>query len=209
MEPEALLCVRVSLRDGGGPEMSTHCSSNFNLWPQQARPRRAIPSTFAVGGLCVGIVAAISAYNVSTDLLSFEPSRAMHQGGIVDALVYAMAPASLPNPPRAAVSESKSPIIGAPVTGIDINARGGWADGGGGEAFAARASAVGSTTSGPSAAATHAVRPAEGPVLEPKAKPASRDRPPNIHRTVQRGREQPIRNTNAPAFPFFGFFGRG
>ena len=43
--------------------------SNYSLWPEKARPRRAIPLTFGVGGFAIGIVCAGAAYNVVTDLL--------------------------------------------------------------------------------------------------------------------------------------------
>jgi hypothetical protein len=43
--------------------------SNYSLWPEQARPRRAIPLTTAVGGFAIGIVCAVAAYNVVTDFL--------------------------------------------------------------------------------------------------------------------------------------------
>ena len=43
--------------------------SNYSLWPEKARPRRAIPLTFGVGGFAIGIVCAVAAHNVVTDLL--------------------------------------------------------------------------------------------------------------------------------------------
>ena len=43
--------------------------SNYSLWPEQARPRRAIPLTFGVGGFAIGIVCAVAAHNVVTDFL--------------------------------------------------------------------------------------------------------------------------------------------
>jgi hypothetical protein len=42
---------------------------NYSLWPEKARPRRAIPLTFGVGGFAIGIVCAGAAYNVVTDFL--------------------------------------------------------------------------------------------------------------------------------------------
>ena len=43
--------------------------SNYSLWPEKARPRRAIPLTFGVGGFAIGIVCAGAAYNVVSDFL--------------------------------------------------------------------------------------------------------------------------------------------
>jgi len=39
--------------------------TNHSLWPEQARPRRGIPLSFAAGGFAVGIICAIAVVNVA------------------------------------------------------------------------------------------------------------------------------------------------
>ena len=43
-----------------GAGVHKHYGSNYSLWPEQARPRRAIPLTLEVGGLAIGIVCGVA-----------------------------------------------------------------------------------------------------------------------------------------------------
>ena len=193
--------------------MPKHCNSNHSLWPEQARPRRAKSSALAIGGFCIGIVAAISANNVLTELLPSSPTQeAAQRNGVADIPIYATAPAPAPklaepaNPTRSGLV-AKLPSISAPAAApsIDTDGSGGATDGRSGEA-----PVVASTTaSTPPIKTAEVMKPTDEPLAqtsEPNAKPAARERPA---RMVQKRRKQPTnyasRNRNGPFFPFFGF----
>jgi hypothetical protein len=48
--------------------------TNHSLWPEQARPRRGMPLSFAAGGFAVGIICAIAVVNVA---FQYVPPMAM------------------------------------------------------------------------------------------------------------------------------------
>jgi hypothetical protein len=212
----ALLCRFVVA--SGGSDMPKHCNSNHSLWPEQARPRRAKSSALAIGGFCIGIVAAISANNVLTELLPSSPTQeAAQRNGVADIPIYATAPAPAPklaepaNPTRSGLVAKLPSISTLPTApSVDTDGRGGATDGRSGEAPTDGTPVVASTTaSTPLIKATDVAKPADEPLAttsEPKAKPAARERPA---RMVQKKRKQPTnyasRNRNGPLFPFFGF----
>ena len=45
--------------------MLKRSSANHSLWPEQARPRRGKPLSFAAGGFAVGIICAFAVVNVA------------------------------------------------------------------------------------------------------------------------------------------------
>lgn len=95
--------------------MPKRSSSNYSLWPEQARPRRGISMTLAAGGFAVGIVCAIAAHNVLSDIMRptavQEASR--FTAGDDHTPVYAtpthppvLARAAAPDPVRAAAPDT-------------------------------------------------------------------------------------------------------
>ena len=53
-----------------GSRVRNRCRTCYSLWPEQARPRRAIPLTTAVGGLAMVIVCAVAFYCIVTDFFN-------------------------------------------------------------------------------------------------------------------------------------------
>ena len=49
-------------------------SANYSLWPERARPHRAVPLTFTVGGFAVGLVCTIAAYEVISRARRMQPN---------------------------------------------------------------------------------------------------------------------------------------
>ncbi len=99
--------------------MSIRYRSSYSLWPAQARPRRAIPMTLAIGGFSIGIVCAVAAHNVVTDFLRPTAPPA-EEGALAHVPIYATATA-----PAAAdtVTRSRSRSV-AKVTLPSIGTRG-------------------------------------------------------------------------------------
>ena len=75
--------------------MFKRASANYSLWPERARPHRAVPLTFAVGGFAVGLVCTIAAYEVISELVDpaiMQQSVAQSVSGDVLLLAAAVAP---------------------------------------------------------------------------------------------------------------------
>jgi hypothetical protein len=75
--------------------MFKRASANYSLWPERARPHRAVPLTFAVGGFAVGLVCTIAAYEVISEFVDpaiMQQSVAQSVSGDVPLLAAAVAP---------------------------------------------------------------------------------------------------------------------
>lgn len=202
--------------------MSIRYRSNYSLWPEQARPRRAIPMTLAIGGFSIGIVCAVAAHNVVTDFLRpTAPADVAEEGALAHVPIYATAAA----PAAEAVTRSRSrsvakvtlPSIGTrgPLPSATTDGRGGGGNGHIGEApggepnAAATAQAVANApipTPAPEAIAE--IKPADEPAAAaaepPKAKPKARPR-----RTAKKRRgQQPSNYANGYQNNFFGWGGQ-
>jgi len=102
-----------------GPSVRKRYSLNLSLWPERARPRRAIPLTRASGGLAIGIVCAVAVSLVVIGLYRFVATQEVHVP------IYATAPAPViaaeyvgsitrTRSPRA-VAKVGLPFIGTPA----------------------------------------------------------------------------------------------
>lgn len=199
--------------------------SNYSLWPEKARPRRAIPLTVAVGGFAVGIVCAFAAHNVLTDFTRptnlAEPARP----AVADVPVYASpAPVAMSsatpadtaepanrNRSRPAAAKMTLPSIGtlatAPTTPTTTNAS---TDGRGGAP--AQPPAIPPAAASPAPEASPAVaamdesKPAEpSPAAQPSQPTRKRVAAKAQHRKVaQRRRERPGHYQDYGG-SFFGF----
>ena len=125
--------------------MRKRYSINYSLWPEQARPRRAIPLTLAVGGFAIGIVCAVAGHNVVTGFLHpVSTQEVARESTVAHVPLYPAATAPDPVEPasrtqsRRSVAKVTLPTIGtrsvAPSPGTD--GRGGGTDGRGGDALA-------------------------------------------------------------------------
>jgi hypothetical protein len=200
--------------------MSIRYRSNYSLWPEQARPRRAIPMTLAIGGFSIGIVCAVAAHNVVTDFLRpTAPPDVAEEGALAHVPIYATAAA----PAADAVTRSRSrsvakvtlPSIGTrgPLPSAATDGRGGIGNGRAGEALdgepnaAASAQAVANApipTPAPESVAE--IKPADETAAAasepPKAKPKARTR-----RTAKKKRARPSNYANGYQNNFFGWGG--
>jgi hypothetical protein len=200
-------------------------SSNYSLWPEQTRPRRAIPLTLAAGGFAIGIVCAVAVHNVVTDFLHRVSTQEVAQESTVAhvplyATATAPAPAADPVKPasrarsRRSVAKITLPTIGARAITPSPNTdgRGGGTDRGGdvltGE------TPVAALTAPPASQPMTPIedsKPADKPSTEAstrKAKPAARERPAKVHthRTAQKKRERPtIYASRYSNMPFSGY----
>jgi hypothetical protein len=211
-------------------------SSNYSLWPEQARPRRSVPLTLAVGGFAIGIVCAVAVHNVVTDFLRpVSTQEVARQSTVAHVPLYATAtaPATAADPvepasrsrSRQSVAKVTLPTIGtrAITASPDADGRGGGTDGRGGEAVTSE-SPVAALTAPPASQPTTSIedsRPADQPSTEAstrKAKPLARERPAKVHthRTVKKKRERPTmyasgyRNVPFSGYrngPYFGYRG--
>lgn len=96
--------------------MRKRYSSNFSLWPEQARPRRVILLTPASGGLAIGIVCAVAVYIAVTGLYRSVSPEEVHVPIYATATAPVTAAASVGSITRTrsprAVSKVGLPIIG-------------------------------------------------------------------------------------------------
>lgn len=208
--------------------------ANHSLWPQHARPRRDLSPAVAVGGFCVGILAALSAHNVLTELL---PAATVQQAAPQSAPLQATAPApdmavasasparparsgaSVATAPAAVAAPASPPTSAAPAApqmaaAIKENSAATTDGRGGADTIEARF--AGLTPAPTSAAPVNAAEPvkaaAEEPVATasepPKAEPVAAVPAPPVKRPVQKPRQKPAdyasRQRDAPLFPFFG-----
>jgi hypothetical protein len=204
--------------------MSKRYRSNYSLWPEQARPRRTIPMTLAVGGFAIGIVCAVAAHNVVTDFLRpTAPQEAAQDSAIAHVPIYATAaaPATASDTEMVTRGRSRSvakvtlPSIGTrgPLPSAATDGRGSNGDGRAGEApsgepnAAASAQAVASApipTPAPESVAE--IKPADEPAAavseRPKAKPKAR-----VHRTAKKRRGPPSNYAYRNQNNFFGWGG--
>ncbi|MGA7426947.1 MAG: hypothetical protein WBX07_10155 [Rhodoplanes sp.] len=204
--------------------MSKRYRSNYSLWPEQARPRRTIPMTLAVGGFAIGIACAVAAHNVVTDFLRpTAPQEVAEEGALAHVPIYATAaaPAAAPDAETATRGRSRSvakvtlPSIGTrgPQPSAATDGRGGNANGRAGEALsgepnaAASAQAVASApipTPAPESVAE--IKPADEPAAvasEPrKAKAKAR-----VRRTAKKRRSTPSNYAYRNQNNFFGWGG--
>lgn len=209
--------------------MSKRYRSNYSLWPEQARPRRTISMTLAVGGFAIGIVCAVAAHSVVTDFLkpTAPPEVAVaHDDAIAQVPIYATAaaPAAFDSEPvsrsRArSVAKVTLPSIGTrgPLPSAETDGRGGGGDGRAGEAIAGGPNAAASAQAvaaapipTPAPESVAEIKPAEEPAAaanEPhKAKQKAR-----VHRTTRTAKRKRARPSeyasgyrNAPSFGWGG-----
>ena len=111
--------------------MHKHYGSNYSLWPEQARPRRAIPLTLEVGGLAIGIVCGVAGYNVVNDFLHFVSTQEVLERTVAEVPSYATVAGSSTGASRTrssrVVAKVTLPIIGtrAITQSRDTDGRGG------------------------------------------------------------------------------------
>ena len=206
--------------------MSKRYRSNYSLWPSQARPRRTIPMTLAVGGFAIGIVCAVAAHNVVTDFLRpTAPPEVAQDSAIAHVPIYATAaaPAVASDTETATRGRSRSvakvtlPSIGTrgPLPSAATDGRGGNDNGRAGEApggepnSAASAQAVASAPSPtPAPESVAEIKPADGPAATasepPKAKAKAR-----VHRTAKKKRGPPSNYAYRNQNNFYGWGGYG
>ncbi|MGA8294434.1 MAG: hypothetical protein WB820_18485, partial [Rhodoplanes sp.] len=203
--------------------MHKRYGSNYSLWPEQARPRRAIPLTTAVGGFAIGIVCAVAAYNVVTDFLR---PVSMQQVVRESAVAYvpinttATAPVTAADPvepgsrtrSRRSVAKVTLPTIGtrAITQSPDTDGRG--------DTDSRGSNVLGDTPTAPPATqpitSIEDSKPADKPSTEPsswKTKHAARERSAKVHkhRTVRKKRERPSMYASGYRNrPYFGYGGR-
>ena len=211
--------------------MSKRYNSNYSLWPEQARPRRAIPVTLAVGGFAVGIVCAVAAHNVVTDFLRpTAMQEAAGESAVAHVPVYATAaaPAAAPEAvepasrakPRAPAAKMTLPSIGTRVAAPSAVTDGhGSTDGRGGDTLAGE-TPVATLATPPAAAASKSIEPNKS-IEEPKSEQSSaeaskppkaraeRSTKPTVRRAVKKRREQPSNYATRRITPFFGFGNNG
>jgi hypothetical protein len=91
------------------------CKSCYVFWPEQARPRRVIPLTTAVGGLAMVIVCAVAFYCIVTGLFSPVSTQEVFERTVVEIPIYATASAPAAQPllltmrdPSAALDSGRS-----------------------------------------------------------------------------------------------------
>jgi hypothetical protein len=184
--------------------------ANYSLWPKRARPRRAMPLTFGVGGLAIGIVCALAAHNGVTGFLRPVSIQNLDRESAVahvpinagaTAPVMAVEPVEPVSRTRSsrAVATVTLPIIGTrtivPIP--DTNERGD-TDGRGGDVLK-RDTPVAEMTAPPAGQVITPVedsKPADKPSTERSSretKHAARERPAKVrkHRIVRKKRERP------------------
>jgi len=193
--------------------------SNYSLWPEQARPRRALPLTLAAGGFAIGIVCAVAAHNVVTDFT--RPSAApepVRQTAVAPTPIYAApAPAAAASEPvepanrkssRPSVAKMTLPSIGTVTAMPSATTDGrGSTDGRGGDALSggtatpslATPPSAGPSVTGEQATATTAEQPAATAAPPPKAERK------HVRRVVKRTRHPTNYGYYRSRQPFYGF----
>lgn len=189
-----------------GQLMFKRASANYSLWPERARPHRAVPLTFAVGGFAVGLVCTIAAYEVISEFVDpaiMQQSVAQSVSGDAPLLAAAVAPTPSQAPaletgrrggrPRAPAAKVTLPIIGSHA-GVPSSAT----DGRGGEGLASGASGtpLAENSVNPPSLIREEDEPArEEPAQEAaadEAKPAATERPAKPRKKiVKQKRERP------------------
>ena len=203
--------------------MHKRYGSNYSLWPEQARPRRAIPLTTAVGGFAIGIVCAVAAYNVVIDFLRpVSIQRVARESAIAHVPINTStaAPVTAADPVarfRRSVAKITLPTIGTlPITPSPDTDGHGDTDTSGGNVLGD--TSVAALTAPPATQPITSIedpKSADKPSREPsswKTKHAARERPAKVHkhRTVRKKRERPsmyasgYRNRSS----YFGYGGR-
>jgi hypothetical protein len=205
--------------------------SNYSLWPEKARPRRAIPLTFGVGGFAIGIVCAVAAHNVVTDFLrpiSIQEPVSIQELARESAVAHVPVNTGATDPvtaaePAEAVSRTRSSRVVAkvtlPTTGTrtpspDTDERGD-TDGRGGDVLKGDAPVAASTAppAGQSITRVEDSKPADKQATEQssrKTKHATRERPAKVqkHRNVRKKRERPSMYASGYRNrPYFGYGG--
>jgi hypothetical protein len=200
--------------------MSIRYRSNYSLWPEQARPRRAIPMTLAIGGFSIGIVCAVAAHNVVTDFLR-PTAPPTEEGALAHVPIYATAAAPAAASDTVTRSRSRSvakvtlPSIGTrgPLPSAATDGRGGNGNGRAGETLggepnaAASAQAVADVPiSTPASESVAEIKPADETAAAasepPKAKRKARTR-----RTARKRRGRPSNYAYGNRNNFFGWGG--
>ena len=194
--------------------------SNYSLWPERARPRRAIALVFGVGGFAIGIVCAVAAHNVVTGLLRPVSIQNLEQGNAVAPFPInrgATAPGTAVEPGEPvgrtrssrAVAKVTLPTIGTTRASPDTDE---YTDGRGGD-FLKRDTPVAASAAPPAGRPITLVedsKPEEKQSTEQssrKTKHAARERPAKVHkhRTVRKKRERP--SMYASGYPNRSYFG--
>jgi hypothetical protein len=201
-------------------------SSNYSLWPERARPRRAMPLVFGVGGFAIGIVCALAAHNVVTDFLRPVSIQNLNrESAIAQVPIYtgATAPVTGVEPPdpvsrtrsSRAVATVTLPIIGTrTITPSPDTDERGDTDGRGGDMLKrdTPAAALAAPPAGQPITPVEDSKPADKPSTEQSSritKHAARERPAKVrkHRTVRKKRERP--SMYASGYRNRSYFGYG
>lgn len=203
--------------------MSMRYRSNYSLWPEQSRPRRAIPITLAIGGFSIGIVCAVAAHNVVTDFLRpTAPPDVAEEGALAHVPIYATAAApaavdsgTVTRGRSRSVAKVTLPSIGTrgPLPSAATDGRGG--DGRVGDALGSEMNAAASAQ-----AVANAPIPAPAPESVAEIKPADETAPAaseppkakrkaRTHRTAKKRRSTPSNYAYRNQNNFFGWGGYG
>ena len=205
--------------------MSRRHRSNYSLWPEQARPRRALPLTLAAGGFAIGIVCAVAAHNVVTDFT--RPSAVpepVRQTAVLPTPMYAApAPAAAASDPvepanrkspRPSVAKMTLPSIGTVTAMPSATTDGRGSTGGRGSDALSGGPATPSLATSPSAdtpSVTGEQTTAEQPAAT--AAPPSKAERKHVRRVVKRTRQHPTNygyyRSRQPYYGFGGYRGYG
>lgn len=184
--------------------MFKRASANYSLWPERARPHRAVPLMFAVGGFAVGLVFTIAAYEVISEFVDpaiMQQSVVQSVNGDVPILAAAVAPTTSQataletgrrgGRPRAPAARVTLPIIGS-HPGVPSSTT----DGRGGEGLASASVALAENSVDPASLIREEDEPVrEKPAQEAaadEAKPAATERPAKPRKKiVKKKRERP------------------
>jgi hypothetical protein len=183
--------------------------SNYSLWPERARPRRAIPLVFGVGGFAIGIVCAVAAHNVVTYFIRPVSIQNLDREGAVAHVPIntgATAPGTAVEPGEPlgrtgssrAVAKVTLPTIGTTRAITPSPDTDGYTDGHGGDLLKCDTPVAESAAppTGHPITPVEDSKPAEKQSTEQssqKTKHAARERPAKVHkhRTVRKKRERP------------------
>jgi hypothetical protein len=199
--------------------MSIRYRSNYSLWPEQARPRRAIPMTLAIGGFSIGIVCAVAAHSVVTDFLQPAASPDVaNEGVLAHVPIYATAAAPAVASDTEAVTRGRTRSV-AKVTLPSIGTRGplpsAATDGRGGNSNGPASETLGAAISNAAAPVANAPIPTPAPQAVAEIKPdetAAASEPPKVKRkarTRRTARKRRGSNSNYASGYQNNFFGWG
>lgn len=107
--------------------MFKRSSANYSLWPEQARPRRGVPLSLALGGFALGIICTVAIVNGASQLIqpmAMEPEPVLNAEAASPIPVYSSAsklvaarPAATDEAPQAPARERKIAKVTLPTIG--------------------------------------------------------------------------------------------